>query len=50
MKIVHEVFRAKNSEDQQEAYRTRMEEICRMYPDLKPQQQSISHTVSLLFI
>jgi DNA-directed RNA polymerase III subunit RPC1 len=45
MKIIHEVHRAKNAEDQQEMYRMRMEEICRSNPELRAQQQSIPHTV-----
>jgi tellurite resistance protein len=48
MKIIHEVHRAKNAEDQQEMYRMRMEEICRSNPELRAQQQSIPHTVRAL--
>lgn len=49
MKIIHEVYRAKNSEDQQEIYRVRMEEICRSNPELRSQQLTIPHTVGTYF-
>jgi hypothetical protein len=47
-KIIHEIHRAKNADDQQEAFRMQMEEICRFNPDIRPLQHGLAHTVLFL--
>jgi len=35
-KIVHEKFRAKNAEDQEDTYQLQVEEVLKQNPELKP--------------
>lgn len=48
LKIIHELHRAKSADDQEDAYRTQMAEICKRNPEMR--QHSIKNTVSAVSV